>query len=107
MVRDLRARTGSGSRTIDALEDGDTPCELELDEAASDLSRGEAGPLRDLVRARGQKLKERRPLPRLRRVLDAERDQDVARRCERGRAELEEVVRSRRERRRDLAGHRE
>src|SRR5436190_8098462 len=103
MERDLRANTGSGGWTINAVVDGDTPCKFELHEAARNLTRAEAGLLRKLVGARREELDERRALPRLLGGFDAEREEDVARGCERRRSELEEVIRPRRERRRDLA----
>src|SRR5262249_12535954 len=73
----VRERTDSGSRTVNAVVDGDTPCELELDEATLDLPRGKAGLLGDLVRARGEQFEQRRGLPRFSHLLDAEREEHV------------------------------
>src|SRR5436190_3560729 len=98
MERDLRANTGSGGWTINAVVDGDTTCQLELDETARNLPRPKARLLCKLVGARREELEQRRALLRLLLLVDAEREEDVPRGRERRRAELEEVVRPRGER---------
>src|SRR5581483_8116689 len=103
----IRRSSHAGRKSLNAIDPvvgGDGARELELNERSRDLRGALPRPPDELVRRRRQQIEEPSALGPVGR-LDAEAQQDVGRSGQRCRAELEQRIRARRQRRGDLARH--